>query len=140
MGATYRRQRSLVGERDAENQGLRGVPGFRCRPGTRRGVWVRSGTCSQFFSTLPDARCPECRQLLSQLPLFLIEYLGAGHGTERGNTCFQQEKGWGETPTRLPIAPHRVCSPEPCKSAPRKPVEIIFQKDRFLFLTTPSFS
>jgi hypothetical protein len=48
---------------------------------------------------------------------------------------FPTRKAVGEAPTSLPMASHRDRSPEPCKSAPRKPAEIISQKDRFLFPT-----
>lgn len=127
--------RFLRGKQDAERQGRRGAPGFRYQAGAR-GAWSRPGTCSQVVLTLA-ARCPDCCQFPPQLPLFLIECLGAGHRTERGNTCFQQEKEWGEAPTRLPVVSHWAYSREPCKGAPRKPVEIIFQKDLFLFITPP---
>lgn len=53
-GPNRKQQRSLIGEQDAERQGLREALGFRCRAGAQ-GARSRPGTCSQVFSTLPVA-------------------------------------------------------------------------------------
>lgn len=91
----------------------------------------QAGTCSP--GLLHPACRPGHRQFPPRLLLFLIEYLGTGHRTERGNTCFQQETRWGEASTRLPMASHRACSLEPCKSEPRKPWRSFFKKIAFCF-------
>lgn len=42
----------------------------------------------------------------------------------------------GRAPTRLPMASHRACSPEPCKSAPRNPWRSFFKKIAFYVLAS----
>lgn len=132
--ANCRQQRSLIGEQDAERQVLRGAPRFRCRAGARgrgagRHLLPRSSRCCP-LPLLPPVPSPTAALADGVSPSWAQD-------RERKH-LFPTRKEVREAPTRLLMASHRACSGEPCKSAPRKPVGIIFQKDRY-FLFPPPF-
>lgn len=130
-----KQQLHLISKKEASARGPEGPwgsgAGQRCR-GSRQ-----AGTCSP--GPLPAASLPGSRQfppLTAALP-DRVSWNRAQDRTRKHLFPTRKEVygGGGRAPTRLPMASHGTCSPEPCKSAPRKPWRSFFKKDRFLCLS-----